>query len=228
MKITVQRFDPTVDAAPYLSTYEVPHWEHMTALEALCYIYEKYEPISFDYSCHGRSCGRCGMMVDGKPTLTCIGPIDDSDHTIAPLPGFPVIRDLIVDNTKAQELTSLAYNRVATHKFTQEEIDFFPDLSVTRILKDIHYCTRCGLCDASCPAMKTNPNYVGPMTMLATAFRFYDPYDAADRVVEAYQNGFASCIHCGMCTQVCPSAEVDHLTYWQAIKDAAAERGLSV
>ena len=58
MKITVTRFDPSQDAAPYDQTFEVPFTDKMTALEALMYIYENEDPIAFDYACHGRSCGR--------------------------------------------------------------------------------------------------------------------------------------------------------------------------
>ena len=58
MKITVTRFDPSQDASPYEQSFEVPYRDNITALEALMHIYENEEPIAFDYSCHGRSCGR--------------------------------------------------------------------------------------------------------------------------------------------------------------------------
>lgn len=226
MKINVQRFNPAEDEVPYMASYEVPWSQYMTALEALVYIYENYDPIAFDYGCHARSCGRCSMMVDGEPKLACIAAIDDAEHTIAPLAGFPVIRDLIVDNEKMQHTVSMLYKRARVKPLTQEEMDYYPDMTYARTLQEIGYCTRCGACNAVCPAMKADPDYVGPMAMVATTYRFMDPYDQADRVVEAYENGFASCIKCGQCTQVCPSAEVDHLFYWKVLEDAATERGL--
>lgn len=67
MKITVKRYDPSKDNAPYDVTYEVPHDdEYMTLLQALVYIHENEEPLAFDFSCRGRMCGRCAMMLDGK------------------------------------------------------------------------------------------------------------------------------------------------------------------
>ena len=70
MKITVKRYDPSKDNAPYETTYEVPHDdEYMTLLQALVYIHENEEPLAFDFSCRGRMCGRCAMMLDG-PCLT--------------------------------------------------------------------------------------------------------------------------------------------------------------
>ena len=72
MKITVKRYDPSKDNAPYETTYEVPHDdEYMTLLQALVYIHENEEPLAFDFSCRGRMCGRCAMMLDGEPGAAC-------------------------------------------------------------------------------------------------------------------------------------------------------------
>ena len=53
MKISVQKYNPSVDAEPYFGTYEIEHTEHMTLLEALVVINDTIEPIAFDYSCRG-------------------------------------------------------------------------------------------------------------------------------------------------------------------------------
>ena len=93
MKLTIKRYDPSKDNAPYDVTYEVPHDdEYMTLLQALVYVHENEEPLAFDFSCRGRMCGRCAMMMDGKPVLACVEPIDDGNHTVEPLEGVPVIK----------------------------------------------------------------------------------------------------------------------------------------
>ena len=107
----------------------------------------------------------------------------------------------------------------------RDEINQF-DMGAQEKVYSIEWCTRCGRCSSVCPAMQTNADYVGPMTMLATAYRYYDPYDQADRVVQAVQDGLYRCILCGQCTEVCDSAEIDHLTYWNDLRAAAEERGL--
>ena len=87
MKIRISKFDPAVDAEPYYITYDVPFKEKMTLLEAIVYVHENNEAVNYDYSCHGRMCGRCAVMLDGIPSLACSTPIIDSSHTIEPLKG---------------------------------------------------------------------------------------------------------------------------------------------
>jgi succinate dehydrogenase/fumarate reductase iron-sulfur protein len=227
MNITVQRFDPSTDSNPYDSVYEVPWREKMTALEALVYIYENYEAVAFDYSCHGRTCGRCAMMVDGMPELACITVLDDSDHRIEPLAGFPVLHDLIVDKTSLHRSVASVYERVRFDDLSFDELNVFDNMEHADDVRNIEFCTRCGRCTSVCPAHNAaGSKYVGPMTMLATAYRHYDPYDQSDRVLEAVNEGIFDCIECGLCTQVCNSSEIDHVAYWQDLKAEATERGL--
>lgn len=89
MKITVTRFDPSQDASPYEQSFEVPYRDNITALEALMHIYENEEPIAFDYSCHGRSCGRCAMMVDGRAQAGLHYPFDRWGPRYRPARGLP-------------------------------------------------------------------------------------------------------------------------------------------
>ena len=97
---------------------------------------------------------------------------------------------------------------------------------VTDELFGINYCARCQVCTAGCPARAINPDYIGPSHMLAVAFRHFDPYDQADRIVEAVQGGLWDCTMCGTCTAHCNQLEIDHLAIWQKLRDAATERGL--
>ena len=90
----------------------------------------------------------------------------------------------------------------------------------------INYCARCQVCTAGCPARAMDPEYIGPSHMLAVAFRHFDAYDQADRIVEAVQGGLWDCTMCGTCTSLCNQLEIDHLTIWQKLRDAATERGL--
>lgn len=108
MKISVQKYNPSVDAEPYFGTYEIEHTEHMTLLEALVVINDTIEPIAFDYSCRGRVCGRCAMTLNGTPCLACVTLVEDAGkNEVTPLKHFPVVRDLIVDKTKVTDKVSV-------------------------------------------------------------------------------------------------------------------------
>lgn len=228
MKITVKRYDPSKDAAPYDATYDVPHSgdDYMTALEALVYIHENIEPLAFDYACRGRMCGRCAMTVDGTPCLACVHVIDDSSHEIAPLEGLPVVKDLIVDKSKIQAEISNSYRRVRIEPLDLEDLQTY-NMEDADDIAAIQYCARCQVCTAGCPArMVKGSDYIGPSHMLALAYRHFDPYDQADRLTEAVQGGLWSCTMCGTCTENCSQIEIDHVSIWQKLRDEATGRGL--
>lgn len=125
MKITVKRYDPSKDNAPYEATYEVPHDdEYMTLLQALVYIHENEEPLAFDFSCRGRMCGRCAMMLDGEPVLACVEPLSDGSHVVEPLAGVPVVKDLVVDKSQVQARIAETYKRVRVAPLTEDRMAY--------------------------------------------------------------------------------------------------------
>lgn len=230
MKITVQKYDPAVDAAPYYVSGEVPFEENMTALRALKLFDETVAHVNYDVSCRGRICGRCACLLDGTPTLPCTHKLEDGDHTFEPLPGFAVCCDLIVDKHPLDEKLSGIYNRIKIEDRTEDdyliaEVDGV-EIDWERIWK-IEYCCRCGVCNAACPVHAANPDeYAGPTAMLAIAHRYLDPYDKGDRVMEAVSKGLYRCIMCGKCDEVCAQEEISHLEAWQILRDAAEARGI--
>lgn len=226
MNISIFKYDPSVDAQPYYAKYDVPYKDKMTVLEAITYAHEHGEAVMFDYSCHGRYCGRCSVMLDGEPVLACSTPLTDADHTIEPLRGMRVIRDLIVDRSDFDDRLSKQYQRIRFQPVKEEEIDNFDPAAAAKIYNMVD-CTRCGVCNAGCPVFNMSPDkYVGPATMLAIAYRHLDSYDQADRVLEAVNAGLYRCIMCGKCDEVCPRYEIEHVKAWQMLRDAAEERGL--
>jgi len=99
IKVRIARFDPATDSSPHYQTYDVPLTPRMTVMDALDYIYENLDP-SLAYhshtSCHRRICARCNVKIDNRAGLSCHTEVS-GDITIEPLPGFKIVRDLVVE-----------------------------------------------------------------------------------------------------------------------------------
>jgi succinate dehydrogenase/fumarate reductase iron-sulfur protein len=230
MKITIQKYDPAVDAAPTMKDYEIEFVENMTALKAILTVHETVEPIAFDYSCRGRVCGRCAMMVNGIAGTACTTVLDGSDVTITPLKGFRVIKDLVVDKTEFHNRISGVEQRVRATTITYDDVKAPVDYEdVFLKLDPLEWCARCGCCQAMCPAIyqaDSADTYIGPAGMIAIGLRFFDPYDDGDRVQQAVQEGLWNCIMCGTCDTVCPALEIEHIDTWTELRTAATAANL--
>ncbi len=226
--ITVQRFDPSVDAEPHETTYEVPWVEYMTVLQGLHHINENFEPLAFDYSCRGGLCGRCGVMVNGEPVLACFSVIEEGESiTVEPLTGFPVIRDLVVDRSSLEEALMEANAEVQTEN--EIDIDALPEYEYEEWWQDFHrknMCRECGLCFVVCPVYQQDSSaYAGPAVFSQIYMRAFDGLDTSDRIAQAVDLGLFNCTECGACNNVCPSY-INHVNCNVRLKEAARERGL--
>ena len=224
----VFRYDPTVDDKGRFEEYEVPWQEDesgfMTGLQVLHYIYDHIEPIVFDYNCRGSICGRCGMVIDGKPGLACYTRLEPGTHTFEPMRGMPVIRDLMVD--RSGHMQKFVDTQVA--KKTLNPVTRSGDIDYTlywETLERLNNCRECMLCYDVCPALRLrDTEYIGPGAMMQVAFRHMDPYDEADRVQQAVFSGIWDCAMCGSCDLVCP-AQIPHTKLLEILRDEAEKRG---
>src|SRR6187401_558486 len=98
MKLSIFRFDPERDAKPYMQDYEIDlaHTDRML-LDVIIRIKEQDDTLTFRRSCREGVCGSDAMNINGRNGLACISRIADLREPVAirPLPGLPVIRDLI-------------------------------------------------------------------------------------------------------------------------------------
>ncbi|MBU1055786.1 MAG: 4Fe-4S dicluster domain-containing protein [Proteobacteria bacterium] len=220
-----------MDAKPYYKIYNVPWKKNITVLEIIVYVHENHEAIAFDYSCRGRVCGRCAMMLDGEPMMACFTPIkNDRDIVLEPLKGFPVIRDFIVDKSKILERIAKIESRVRSKPLVEKDITAVMDPALAKKIGNLEWCCRCLCCVAACPVineMKEPEKFIGPAGIVAFGLRYYDPFDELDRVLEAVQNGLYACIMCGNCNNVCPAAEIDHLGLYGELRKEAEKKGLN-
>lgn len=210
----VFRFDPTKDEKPYFKEYEITLAKGMTVLEALIYIKEKIDPtLSFRASCRMGVCGSCAMYINGKPRLACYNQVEDLRSnviSVAPLPNYPVIKDLVPD------LTPLFQKHASVKPFIirpdREEMENPTGqfLMTPHQLEDFiqfAYCIKCGACLSACPTVASDPAFLGPQA-LAQAYRYIaDCRDAGAEIrikILDTAHGPFRCHFAGACTDACP------------------------
>lgn len=212
MTFTLYRFDPAKDAKPYYQTYQldVAQVQGQMLLNALETIKETQDStLSFRRSCGEGVCGSDGMNINGKNGLACISRLADlpDNIRIAPLPGFPVVRDLIVN----MENFFKQYNKakpylVNTDKMPEKERLQSPKNRAK--LDGLYECILCACCSSSCPSYWWNPDkFIGPAGLLA-AYRFIaDSRDTSKSSrLEALKDPFSvfRCRTIMNCASVCP------------------------
>ncbi|WP_304425788.1 succinate dehydrogenase/fumarate reductase iron-sulfur subunit [uncultured Adlercreutzia sp.] len=226
--LKVFRFDPTTDAEPHYDTYTVPNEEHGTVLQAIHYVNDNIEPIGFDYSCRGGLCGRCACSVDGTPGLACYTLLEhNATVTVEPLPGFPVIKDLLVDRgtvTRKIDEADLTVSTVAS--LEREDLPALDYELYWETLERAQMCRECGSCYSVCPVYGADSaGYAGPAAFSQMAIRHLDGLDQRDRVWQAVMGGVFRCMLCDKCSEVCP-AGIKHVDLHQMFRDEAKARGI--
>jgi len=97
IKVTVFRFDPSVDEQANFKHYNVPLEKGMSAMNALDYIYQNIDSSLSYYDhagCDLGICARCSGKINGKSGLFCQTLID-GDVKLEPRSKDKVLKDLI-------------------------------------------------------------------------------------------------------------------------------------
>jgi succinate dehydrogenase / fumarate reductase iron-sulfur subunit len=210
MKFRIQRYDPDKDARPYFQDYDVALGPaDRMLLDALMRIKTIDDTLSLRRSCREGVCGSDAMNINGKNGLACVTKVSELAEpvVIKPLPGLPIIRDLIVDMTQFFD---------QYHSVKPYVIDGRPAPEKERLqspeeraeLDGLYECILCACCSTSCPSFWWNPDkFVGPAGLL-NAYRFIaDSRDQAlnerlDDLEDPYR--LFRCHTIMNCVDVCP------------------------
>lgn len=210
MKFSIYRYNPETDRQPHMQDYELPD-DHgaIMLLDALLLLKQQDDSLSFRRSCREGVCGSDGMNINGRNGLACITPLDTLKQTITlrPLPGLPVIRDLIVDLTQF-------YNQYRTVKPWLINDDPEPEIERLQFpeerarLDGLYECVLCACCTTACPSFWWNPDrFLGPAALLQASRFLNDNRDQAmgerlDDLDDPYR--LFRCHTIMNCTDVCP------------------------
>ena len=174
MKFSIYRYNPEKDEKPYMQDYDVElQPSDRMLLDAIIRIKETDDSLGLRKSCREGVCGSDGMNINGRNGLACITPIKDLKEPVVlrPLPGFPVIRDLIVDMTQFfKQYNSVKPYLINDTPAPQKERLQSPE--DREELNGLYECVLCACCSTSCPSFWWNPDkFVGPAALLQ-AYRF--------------------------------------------------------
>ncbi len=229
LNVKIKRYNPEVDDAPHWETYEAPADPLDSALALLLHV-KWYEDgtLTFRKSCAHGICGSDAMQINGENKLACSVLVQDlvsgdgDTITFAPLPGSPVIKDLVIDQSRFFE----KYRSVKPWMINngpapeRERLQSPEDFDM---IEDSTKCIMCGACTHSCPSTWADPEYLGPAAMLkAYRYNMDTRDDGSDERLEVVDSseGLWKCYTIFNCVQSCPK-DIDITRWLSALKRQA-------
>ncbi|WP_444930077.1 succinate dehydrogenase iron-sulfur subunit [Microbulbifer sp. SSSA002] len=212
LKVSIYRYNPETDKAPYMQDYDLDtQGKDLMVLDVLELLKAEDPTLSFRRSCREGVCGSDGMNISGRNGLACTTPLSEAAPkgklVLRPLPGLPVIRDLVVDMEQFYE----QYKKI--EPYLQNDT---PAPAIERLqspedrekLDGLYECILCACCSTSCPSFWWNPDkFIGPAGLLQ-AYRFLaDSRDlATDERLSNLDDPFSvfRCHGIQNCVNVCP------------------------
>ncbi len=213
MQISIYRFDPDKDESPRMEemALDLPEGRDLMVLDVLELLKARDPSIAYRRSCREGVCGSDGINMNGRNGLACITPVSEAAArgklTLRPLPGLPVVRDLVVDMSQFYR----QYERITpwlvndTPPPAQERLQAPEERDK---LNGLYECILCACCSTACPSFWWNPDkFVGPAGLLQ-AYRFLaDSRDTATAErLAALEDPFSvfRCRGIMNCVSVCP------------------------
>lgn len=215
LKVSVYRYNPETDNKPYMQDYQVDtKGKDIMVLDVLNLIKEQDPSVSYRRSCREGVCGSDGMQINGINGLACITPLSEATQNgkikelvLRPLPGLPVIRDLVVD----MKLFLDQFEKVKP--FLQND-DPVPAIERLQSQEDrakldgLYECILCACCSTSCPSFWWNPDkFLGPAALLQSYRFLADSRDnATQERLQELDDAFSvfRCRGIMNCVNVCP------------------------
>ena len=213
LQVSLYRYNPETDEAPYMQDFSVDtSGRDLMVLDVLELIKAEYDgSVTYRRSCREGVCGSDGLNINGKNGLACVTPLSETVKgeklVIRPLPGLPVIRDLVVD----MSLFYAQYEKVQPYLQNAS-----PAPAIERLqspeeraqLDGLYECILCACCSTSCPSFWWNPDrFIGPAGLLQ-AYRFLaDSRDTAtEERLSKLDDPFSvfRCHGIQNCVNVCP------------------------
>jgi succinate dehydrogenase / fumarate reductase iron-sulfur subunit len=209
IKITLQilRYKPGHIDPPRYQEFSLEADPDMSVLEALEAIRLKQDStLMYRHSCHHSSCGTCACKINGRERLTCITKIKElkgGPITLAPLDGFKVSGDLVVDISPIYDDISEDWSYLKKSEYDQTtQLSEGP-----KKFERFENCIECGACISACPATHNNTGFIGPAALAALSNELKKSPHKSEGLLETAGNdrGERLCERALHCSRVCPT-----------------------
>lgn len=213
LQLSIYRYNSEINNKPFMQnfTIKIPAKIDVMLLTLLERLKEEQDAtLSFRRACREGVCGSDGMNINGTNSLACstsVNQLGSNKIVIRPLPGFPIIRDLVVDLTQFYK----QYERIEPYLQNNNVAPAAERLQSPQQrakLDGLYECILCACCTSSCPSFWWNPEkFVGPAGLLQAKRFLVDSRDTAtDHRLEKLQDPFSvfRCRTIMNCTSVCP------------------------
>ncbi len=213
MLVSIYRYNPETDLKPFMQDVEIdlPKDKELMVLDVLRLVKDEDESLAYRRSCREGVCGSDGINMNGVNGLACITPtstiIKNDKLILRPLPGLPVIRDLVVDMGAFYK----QYEKIKPYLQNDEPappIERLQSPEDRAKLDGLYECILCACCSTNCPSFWWNPDkFIGPAGLLQ-AYRFLaDSRDTyTDERLTELEDPFSvfRCRGIMNCVAVCP------------------------
>jgi succinate dehydrogenase / fumarate reductase iron-sulfur subunit len=209
VELRIARFDPDRDERPHEERYEVETDPMARILDLLIKVKDEQDgTLTFRRSCGHGICGSDAMLISGRNRLACKTRVDQLGRriSVAPLPGLPVVKDLIVDMSGF----FAKYRSVKPYLINdspEPERERRQSPKDRARYDDTTKCILCAACTTSCPSFWARPEYVGPAAIVQAHRFIFDSRDqGADERLEilAGEDGVWRCRTIFNCVEACP------------------------
>jgi succinate dehydrogenase/fumarate reductase iron-sulfur protein len=165
--IEVLRYRPEQEDKPVWESFTVPFTDDMSVLQGLQAIKDDQDgSLSFRWSCRMAICGSCGMMINGKPGLSCQTFLRDllpGPVRIEALAHFPIERDLVVSvEGFVKKLESIKPYIIPKEARALSQGEYLQTPAQLEQFEQYSACINCMLCYAACPQFGLDPEFTGP------------------------------------------------------------------
>jgi succinate dehydrogenase / fumarate reductase iron-sulfur subunit len=211
VQLRIRRYDPEADDEPHWEEYHVKAEPTDRVLDLLHQVkWFQDGTLTFRRSCAHGVCGSDAMLINGRNRLACEYLVRDAGDriTVEAIRGMPLVKDLLVDMDAFWE----KYKQVMPFVINDEPLpadgrERRQSPEERARFDDTTKCIMCAACTTACPVFWTNPDYVGPASIV-NAHRFI--FDSRDRAGEerleimADADGVWRCRTVFNCVEACP------------------------